>query len=190
MALRQVSQRSIDSFVRRLADEMAALGAGIAKKGIPSKTLKQGLQIVKDSDGDRVLYIPHFWAIYVHDGRGAIKMPKGSFMVFFRDPANDPRRQKGKTPVRANELRRLTQSEFQRGLELNRIARKVGATPYMYVTPYVKGVQGSFFFVNEGNMAPFVQQAKLIGRDRGLAFIRRGLGETLTRQKKTIRIRL
>lgn len=60
----------------------------------------------------------YYWAIYYHDGRGPIRARPGKFLVFYRNPDDDPRHDGAARnyPRRASEVRELNlpRSEFLR----------------------------------------------------------------------------
>jgi len=74
-----------------------------------------------------------YWAVYYHDGRGPIRARPGKFLVFFRDPDDDPRINGAARnyPKRASDVRRLdlTKGEFSRLLRSGRMVatKRVGA---------------------------------------------------------------
>lgn len=79
---------------------------------IPSSTLKKALTASyrKLPRGHQILvHIPHYWAEYYHDGSGPVTMPKGKYMVWFKNPADDPRL-KGGLPVKRSDVRKLNLS--------------------------------------------------------------------------------
>lgn len=80
----------------------------ILKSVIPSKTLANAVTVrsrLKPRPG-LAMNIPHYWAKYYHDGSGPVSMPKGQYMVWFRDPKDDPRL-KGGHPVKKSDVRSL-----------------------------------------------------------------------------------
>ena len=76
------------------------------------KALRDNMQIrLEKNQGnsvDTLVHLPFYWAIYYHDGRNSIA--KGTFMVFFRNPDEDPRIDGGSRnyPVRVTDIRPLT----------------------------------------------------------------------------------
>jgi hypothetical protein len=53
--------------------------------------------------GRIIVYVPHYWARYVHDGTGRVR---GVMMVWFPNPKNDPRLANGR-PVTRSQIKRL-----------------------------------------------------------------------------------
>ena len=72
---------------------------------IPSAQLRAGLITIEEAKGRGKLHVPHYWALYIHDGRGPA--PGGGagdkILVWFKDPANDPRYPGGIYPVRLSD---------------------------------------------------------------------------------------
>lgn len=133
-----------DDLVRRLLE---ALGAAAFEKVLPqigSKTLQAALQLlIEDTELQARLFIPHYWAVYYHDGRGGFGPKDATFLVYFPNPQDDPRLPAGRSPERASELRRLTKAEFYRGLSENTRRRKAGLPPFMLVIKNEDGSPGS-----------------------------------------------
>jgi len=100
----------------------AFLGLGKARSitKIPSKQLIEGLEAIELSDGVGILHIPHYWAAYVHDGRPPVTPQTASFLVWFKNPAEDPRYPGGRYPVYRRDIKRLSQAQFKAGLARNR----------------------------------------------------------------------
>lgn len=109
---------------------------------IPSRTLRNAMEIVLEADDLRdnegALFIPHYWAEYLHDGRGPVQPRQAKFIVFFRRPQDDPRLSRG-YPIRVSDVRRLTKSEFDQGLARNRRNAELGLPPHMYVLKDERG---------------------------------------------------
>ena len=136
---------------------------------IPSKQLRQGLTKTVESGSKGYLEIPHYWALYVHEGRNApVHAQNSTFLIWYRDPRQDPRLVGGKTPKRASQLRRLTSSQFKDALQRNRDAREAGLEPPVVIVRAVrKSTEGVPFFSNESRrgMQGFVDEANDIGAD-------------------------
>lgn len=78
-----------------------------ARVAIPSKTLKRACSFVPGPGVNRFavesrgkLTIPHYWAVIVHDGRKRVSMPPGRFLIWYKNPRNDPRFPGRSTPAR------------------------------------------------------------------------------------------
>lgn len=116
------------------------------RSAIPSRTLRRALRlIVEENQGRARLFIPHYWAVYLHDGRGPVQARGGGKLVFFDDPDDDPRL-RGGYPERASDIRRLSRREYERGLEINRERRARGQRPFMYVVDSVGPAAGRPWF--------------------------------------------
>ena len=155
-----------ETFLKRLAKELAQQAVSFVRPSIPSKTLRTALRAQVFSPGHSSAYIPHYWALYVHDGRGPFGPYRAKFLVWFRDPRNDPRLDNGHQVERFSQVKRLTKEQFAFWLDQNRIAREAGQPVPMIVTKFVKTPQqASKFFENEpgGGMAGFSRVANDVG---------------------------
>lgn len=105
---------------------------------VPSRTLRKALTIQLGTretdllDNEGALYIPHYWAVYLHDGRGPVQPREAKFIVFYHRPQDDPRLVDG-YPERVSDIRKLSKGEFQAGLQRNRVHAQLGLPPFMYV---------------------------------------------------------
>lgn len=97
--------------------ERARLTATLA---IRSRTLREGLRATVISDRQSKLNVPHYWAEFVHDGRGPVSPRFKSFLVYYVDPRDDPRL-RGGYPVNPSDARakRLTEAQFKAGMRQN-----------------------------------------------------------------------
>lgn len=144
---------AIRAFTTDLMDSLLLQAAVLISPKIPSRTLRDALQRRNFGlKGD--LFIPHFWALFVHDGRGPFGPKSARFLVFFQDPNDDPRKP---TPEREASARKLTRGEFDAGIAENRRLQALNPTggpmQHMIVVRNrdgspgrVGGVRGSFFF--------------------------------------------
>lgn len=100
---------------------------------IGSQTLRDALLLIVEANVGRAeLFIPHYWAVYYHDGRGPVQPITAQKIVFFADPRDDPRLVGG-NPRRVSDIRTLTRDDYQNGLEINAERRKNGEPPFMFV---------------------------------------------------------
>lgn len=170
----------------KIADQLADAAVVKVRPLIPSQTLQGALRVVGRAGGltDRVerrVGLPHYWAVYVHDGRGPFNMPKGKFMCWFRDTSDDPRLVGG-YPFRVSERVSLTKEEFHHYMLLNRVVekavygrlRKPGEPqvgPMIVTSRIRKRTQAALFFDNSRGMAGFTEEANKIGTAAFAAFI-------------------
>ena len=148
--------QTVRQFKKLLIRKMARAAYNKAKPLIPSRTLRNALHIKYKEAGDSYiayLQIPHYWALYVHDGRAAFGPRKAQVLVWFRNPRDDPRTSGGH-PVRAADIRRLSKDEFYEGVRRN---RAMGATP--------------------GNPFPYMVIARWRGGDKPVPFFSEGLSD-------------
>lgn len=179
------------AFLQRLATELARAGRDYVRPFIPSQTLRSSLQVVQgESFNKSSIFIPHYWAVYLHDGRGAFGPRKKRVLVYFRNPANDPRI-RGGYPVRAVENRRLTEGEWNYWLRQNRIALALGVPPPMIIKKFVGPQRGSFFFDNSRTMGVFAGRiADTIVQKEAIPFLRESLKEFMVVEVEKVTIRL
>lgn len=119
-----------------------------------SKTLHRELVVSLDLSGvggsDKIiLSLPYYWAEYAHDGRAAIDLPPGRYMIFFPDRKDDPRTNYGTSYARTRaeaKSRHLSSEDYKRFREENRQRKAAGLPPVMVVTRHVGPAQGEFFF--------------------------------------------
>lgn len=167
------------TFNRDLTAKIAALAMAWVRPKIPSRTLQKALNTFQDADDHAWVQIPHYWALYVHDGRGPFGPTRTTFLVWFRDIRNDPRLRNGVTPERATQLRQLTRDEFKYWSKQNRLARRAGFLPPMIVARRVgKGVPGARFFESErgGGMTGFADRVTAAVRTEVRDWIVESLG--------------
>lgn len=103
-----------------LAEELSKKGYQKAVVSIRSRQLRRSLSRQNVAPGSWVLHIPQYWAVYLNDGRGPVVPRKASFLVWFRNPKNDPRLNAGRSPIRLAETRRLSKAQFQYWAAKNR----------------------------------------------------------------------
>ena len=87
--------------VRLILQDLGFRELRLVKKSIGSSTLRAAIRLIVNESEERAdLFIPHYWAVYYHDGRGAFGPKTARKLVFFDDPNDDPRI-KGGRPVRS-----------------------------------------------------------------------------------------
>ena len=116
------------------------------ERGRVSNALLTALRVSSVGKGKASISVPHYWAPFYHDGRG--RAPKsdrsGRFMVWFKNPGDDPR-WGPKLPVFRNQVRRLTKEEFRAGMAENR--RRGRGDPYMIVAKFSPKAKSNPFFL-------------------------------------------
>lgn len=130
-----------------------------------------------------VLHIPHYWALFVHDGRGPFR--KGRYMIWYRDPRLDPRLQNGKTPKRVKDLRKLTRDQWRRAVEIRNRWIEAGGDPYdapVIITKAIrKPTAATPFFGNDPGegMHGFSADAGRIAQEEFSRHVRSVMGQSL-----------
>jgi VQ motif len=147
-----VTDEELDAFMIRVLERICALAVDTARPLIPSQTLADALAVIEgESDYQRFLSIPHYWAVYAHDGWGAFGPSKCDFLVWFRDKLDDPRTNYGQQyPVREGDIRKLTKEEFRYCLQLNAQDRAAGLRPRMVIAKFQPRVHQGVAFFSEG----------------------------------------
>lgn len=136
----------MSDIVRRILEAFVSDELALAKSLIQSTTLADAVRAEFNFEADEaLLHVPHYWAVYYHDGRGPIQAAPGHKLVFFHRPEDDPRLEGG-YPERVSQVRRLTADQFYEGLEINRERFANGLPPYMYVLNSVGAAKGDPFF--------------------------------------------
>jgi hypothetical protein len=184
-----VAVQTAREFLRQTLVAVAARAERKVLPKIPSAALRRSLtsRIEETLEGMlAVLSIPHYWAIYLHDGRGPIeKGPTDGFLVFFKNPEEDPRIAGG-YPVRASDIRRLTKAQWQEGLRRNRDHLRNGGDIFdvpMIVVKRVGPAQGAFWFTQ--GMAGFDIEAGAIISARFDAYIQDIIAEPGMTERST-----
>ena len=180
-----------DKFKRRLARRLALAAQRRARPKVAraSDTLARNMivstQRIPGARGDVAgkVSIPHYWALYVHDGRRPFRKQK--FMVWFRNPRLDPRLVNGKTPKRASQLRSLTRAQWLAAVRLRDEWIKQGGDPFdapVIITKAVrKSTKATPFFGNapgEG-MFGFIDDTHRIARAEMSRHVRKVMGDAL-----------
>jgi hypothetical protein len=148
-------------FTRDLVSIIGDMAMTKCAGSIPSSQLLQAMRFVPIDSAHGQIYIPHYWAIYVHDGRGPFGPTKGTYLCWFRNPADDPRLDAGRQVERHANVRHLTPEQWLYWLKMNRVARALGNDPPMIVTRYVsKSTPPTNFFLNTGGMAGLREQVQ------------------------------
>lgn len=131
------------------------------RPGIPSRTLREGarrriLNVERGGTYYADFYIPHYWAVMVHDGHKPFGPSRAKFLVYFRDDADDPRKP---NPERVADWRPLERQDFEFGLAENR--RRFQLNPsggwYQYMV-IVKNQDGSPGMVGYSRPQPFFER--------------------------------
>ena len=203
----------MSNFLPDFSDKVTRMARMRALSKIRSGELRRGLYVRRDSPTKTALVVPHFWATYVHDGRGPVYPRNSSLLICFRNRKNDPRLINGHTPQRLSQTRRLSKTEFKYWSGVNRriikeYRRRTGKrilTGFDYEAmklPMIVAKQsprsgsfipGQFFFANEpgGGMHGFKTQVGLEAKTDTSDYVRARLqkaGFWNTEKKITVRV--
>lgn len=144
-----MTDEEVKDFIQRVLDRISQVAFDKVQPLIPSRVLADALAVVAgETENQRFLQVPHYWAVYVHDGRGAFGPVRSEYLVWFRDKLDDPRTNFGQDyPIREGDIKRLSKEQFQYYLELNRQDRAAGLRPRMVIAKFQpKIMQGTPFF--------------------------------------------
>lgn len=148
------------------------------RRRVGSRTLRKFLQPFERVDGKAVLGVPHYWAVYYHDGSGGFGPRRTTYLVFFPDALLQDPRLGGQYPIRFSEWRPLTKEEFRIGLEINRSLGFGLSGPFMTVTRFVGPRKGDPFFENTN---PSREASKIVP-DAFSRLVRQQLGRNFQRK--------
>lgn len=188
------SNDEITFFKLALLDDLLTRADIVIRPRIPSSTLRQAMRKTFDVKGRKFskgsLFIPHYWAVMVHDGRRSFGPKEANFLVYFAQEIDDPRKP---NPERLSDQRRLTREEFQAGLAENRRLQvgnpSQGPMQHMIVVKTPAGAKtrvgptAASPFFKEG-AKPFERQVDGIIRAKFDAFVKRNVFS----EQKTARI--
>lgn len=122
------------------------------------------------------LHIPHYWAVYVHDGYNGFGPRYKKFLVWFANPEDDPRLAGGPA-VRYTDTKFLRdvwpREEWLAAIDENRRRRLLGMPPFMFITKFKRGQPPRRFFAEgltrfEENEAPRIVAAEFDKFVRGV----------------------
>lgn len=120
--------------IRRVLEAIGPRELERAKAAVGSTTLRRAMRlIIEESEARANLFIPQYWAVFYHDGRGSISPVSARKLVFFDNPKDDPRLNGGVSPERAGALRRLTKAQYNEGLVQNQRRAAAKQRPFMFV---------------------------------------------------------
>lgn len=157
-------------FFRQIWEILGRRAFNRLRPRIPSRTLQNALRLEVFDYGFR-LYIPHYWALYLHDGRGPVRPKDKTVLVWYENPLQDDPRLKGGYPVRANQIRRLNASQFKAGLRENRRRARLNR-------------------LDGGNRPPFMIIRNTAGPFRGFPFFTEALRGFSQEMREEIQLRL
>ena len=151
------------------------------KAATESRTLRNALAIQREGNSI-FLGVPHYWAIYYHDGRSQAEAPAGKFLIWFPNPLDDPRHS-GVYPERAAQIQRLNIPP-----EELRVLIETGIAVVARVSPRTqRRVRGARFF--EKGLKGFFSRGSPEGA-RGFSRYMRELGLVGKTEQFTLVVRL
>lgn len=117
-----------------------------ARAACDAQTLRKGMRVAVLDGRDAVsVYTPHFWSRFYHDGRGPVRAEPGHFLVYFNNRKDDSRI-RAAYPVYRQQVKHLSEAQWDAGLAENRARRKAGKEPFMIVRRQVGPARAHPFF--------------------------------------------
>ena len=176
---------TVEQYYGALVDAIGKLALQHVTPKIRSRTLQRAIRYYRTTFRSGRLFIPHFWAIYQHDGRGPVKVKNARSLVFFVNPADDPRLAGG-YPIKLSQIKKLTKEQFRAGMQEN--ARLYADNPsggrmqhMVYVESVKKTGPGKSYKFFEDGMRDFVGRVHPLARRHMqdlVRFARRRIRET------------
>lgn len=176
----------------RILERLGSEALARARLACPSMTLREAMRVVIIDEQRIKVYVPHYWAVYYHDGRGTVQSgditgrSNKTNLVYFRDIKDDPRLSGG-FPERAEDIRELSPNEWLFWLKQNQLAREQGLPEPMVVTKTVGPTEPHPFFT-EG-LRNFIQIARVIVLEEFDRWVRGIVFRTSQRSRAHIRLR-
>lgn len=152
------SFRSVPNYASALWALRVVQDIESGERGRISEALRRALQVRTLGRGKASVSVPHYWAPFYHDGRGAVIARPGKWLVWFKDPGDDPRWGPG-LPVLRREVRRLRKKEFEAGLKENR--RRGPGNPFMYVRKVSGPAKANPFFERSFNRVTILNKGEV-----------------------------
>lgn len=132
----QVVRQMLETMTAEVLDQARSNLSLLATDSRRARALREDLRVqiidVDEQTSEAAVLTDYYWAVYYHDGRGPINARPGKFLVFFRDPDDDPRIDGSARnyPRRASDIQRLNLSkgDFGRLLRSGRMiaTKRVG----------------------------------------------------------------
>lgn len=175
------------AYLDQLTLELAWRAVAYSRPKIPSATLQNNIRVRRNPSGSgHQMYLPHYWAIYIHEGRGPVTPKEKLYLVWFRNPKDDPRIRKTygvKRPPRS-----LKPSEWKFWNGENAKAKRAGQPVPMIVTQFAGesrsyragGRFPSRFWGNEAGMRGFIPLGRRMVKDNVSKTITENIKATLT----------
>ena len=113
---------------------------------IPSKSIRLSMTLEQDAPLRGRLNVPFYWATWYHNGRGGIeKGPNDGFLVYYKDPKQDPRIKSG-YPVRRSDVKRLSPYRFKQDRRAGKLIVRKSVGPTNRNFPFFSDTGGMIGF--------------------------------------------
>jgi len=170
--------RTLAEMARDKAEPRVRFGNG---SGFGSRHLADSLQVrvSRSSPGNSNVHVPYYWALFVHDGRGPFGVRTARWLVWYKNPLEDPRLEDGVRQKRLKDTRRLTKDQFRTDFALGKLIVTKRVTEAM---------RPNRFFDNEDGMRGFSAEAGKVVAKKFSQHVIDSLGP-LRRKRGTIKVK-
>lgn len=101
----------MSTIYQRILDKALAKGEEKAKGFCTSRQLRKYMHtlvtISSKVFSTGIIRVPQYWAIYYHEGRRVISPVSATYLVWFKNPKDDPRLTNGESPIYRSEIKTL-----------------------------------------------------------------------------------
>lgn len=181
----------LNIFVSTISRRLAREASRYAAPKIPSTTLRRA-QRVEPRGGRRgrlvatsrnASHIPHYWAEFLNDGHDRILPRRAKRLLWFKDPARDPRFPGRVTPQRLRQVKRLRLSEQQ--------FKRLKQSGQIVIARFSSATERVGFYDNDRGMQGFDARANQVANNEVQRYITDGLRrENILRIQQTITVRI
>ncbi len=162
------------AFLERVGEKIAKRARTYVRPKVKSKTLRNALTVVRRSASARRVvhgvYVPHYWAVYVNDGRRGFFARRGGALAWFPNSEDDPRLKTGH-PVRVSDRRKLRIGKKE--------MRRLRKQKKLVFSKKVRATKGEHFFDNDRGMRGFEREASGIASKEMSKAVKQFLGKDL-----------
>lgn len=181
------------SLATRILDRSLQKGLEKAKAFCTSKQLRRSMFIKITEEAKRVsrgvIRSPQYWSIYYHIGRAnfpPIRASSASYLVWFKNPRDDPRLTNGQYPMYRSQIKSLSslisKAEFRR-------LKEEGKLIVSKTSPRSGGASfpGNPFFSDTGGMVGFGADVGKIAQEEAYQYVESFLKKSGLKHKVIVR---
>lgn len=172
----------------RTLDKAYSRARGFCTSRQLRRSMRKRVHIRTASRAKGDLYVPQYWAYYKHEGRGPVSVKSGgaAYLVWFKNPWEDPRLKGGDSPIRRSQIKqlRLSRSEFNRLRKAGKlfVKKQVGPMAAVKKNPFFGSGPSGGLYALDG-------QFKTIAKQEAYSHVEQWLKRTGLK-KKTVKISL